>query len=186
LQIFGKHNMQNMAGAQQVCQLMGIDKQQFMEAISSFKGASKRLEKLAGTEDKALFKDFAHAPSKVTATVQAVKNQYPERKLIACLELHTYSSLNATFIKDYQHTLDKADTAIVFYSPDAVAIKRLEKIEKNQIIKAFGKKDLIVFTNPAELKDALDKTNFNNSNLLLMSSGNYGGLDLKKLSGRFR
>jgi len=186
LKIFGKHNLQNLAGAQWVCQLMGIDKEQFIEAISSFNGASKRLEKLAESKNRVLFKDFAHSPSKVLATVNAVKAQFPKRKLIACLELHTYSSLNATFLKDYVGTLQNADKAVVFYSPDAVAIKGLEKIDKEQILKAFKREDLIVFTDPLAFKHFIDNENFENSSLLLMSSGNYGGLNLDELALRFR
>ncbi len=186
LKIFGKHNLQNLAGAQWVCQLMGIDKEQFIEAISSFNGASKRLEKLAEFKNRVLFKDFAHSPSKVLATVNAVKAQFPKRKLIACLELHTYSSLNATFLKDYVGTLQNADKAVVFYSPDAVAIKGLEKIDKEQILKAFKREDLIVFTDPLAFKHFIDNENFENSSLLLMSSGNYGGLNLDELALRFR
>ena len=128
LQIFGKHNMQNLAGAQWICQLMGVDQNSFLEAISSFSGASKRLEKLAENNNSVLFKDFAHSPSKVQATVNAVKSQYPGKKLLACLELHTYSSLNATFLKDYKDTLNQADEAVVFYSPHAVSIKELEEV----------------------------------------------------------
>ncbi len=186
IQIFGDHNMQNLAGAQWVCQLMGVDNSQFLEAISSFAGASKRLEKIAGSNHAALFKDFAHSPSKVLATVKAVKNQFPERKLIACLELHTYSSLNPTFIKDYKDTLALAEQAIVYYSQKAVAIKKLAPISKEDIKAAFNRDDLMVFTNSEEFTAFINQMNFQNSNLLLMSSGNYGGLDLKKLRSRFR
>jgi len=111
--IFGGHNLNNLAGAKWVCQNMGVDEADFYEAIASFKGASKRLEKIAESNNKVAYKDFAHSPSKVAATTKAVKNQYPDRKLIACLELHTYSSLNAAFLKEYQGALDAADIAVV-------------------------------------------------------------------------
>jgi len=185
LQIFGDHNMQNLAGAQWICQLMGIDKSDFIEAIASFSGASKRLEKLGENDTSVLFKDFAHSPSKVKATVDAVKLQYPNRQLIACLELHTYSSLNAEFLKDYKDTLKQADEAVVFYSPHAVAIKGLEKITEKQIFEAFQKEGLHVFINPTDFKEFIYNKKVENSSLLLMSSGNYGGLDLNDLARRF-
>lgn len=185
LHIFGEHNMQNLAGAQWVCQLIGIDKNEFLEAISSFTGASKRLEKLAENSQGVLFKDFAHSPSKVQATVQAVKSQYPKKKLVACLELHTYSSLNASFLKDYKGTLDQADEAIVFYSPHAVSIKGLTEISEEQIKVAFQKEGLLVFTEPKEFQQFILQKELDHTALLMMSSGNYGGLDLNKLATRF-
>ncbi|MDP3311822.1 UDP-N-acetylmuramate--L-alanine ligase [Lutibacter sp.] len=181
LEVFGKHNLQNLAGAKWICQHMGIMEEDFYEAISSFKGANKRLEKIAENKTVTIFKDFAHSPSKVEATTKAVKNQFPERYLIACLELHTYSSLNADFLKEYKGTLNKADKAVVFYSPDAVEIKKLEKVTSEQIKSAFERDDLIVFTNPIEFQEFLFNQKLNNAVLLLMSSGNYGGLDFNKL-----
>ncbi len=185
LHIFGRHNMQNLAGAQWICQLMGVDNTKFLEAISSFTGASKRLEKLAENKHSVLFKDFAHSPSKVKATVNAVKSQYPNKKVIACLELHTYSSLNAQFLKDYQKTLDKADEAVVFYSPHAVSIKGLKEVTKQQIKEAFKKENLIVYTKPIDFQKFILEKEFTNTSLLMMSSGNYGGLDLNELARRF-
>jgi UDP-N-acetylmuramate: L-alanyl-gamma-D-glutamyl-meso-diaminopimelate ligase len=177
IEVFGRHNLNNLEGARWVCQLMGIDADDFYEAISTFTGASKRLEKIAETDSCVAYKDFAHSPSKVSATTQAVKNQYPERKLIACLELHTYSSLNPEFISQYKGALNAADTAIVFYSPHAVMIKCLQEIKQEQIEEAFGRKDLTVFTNPADFKTNLYAQDFKETSLLLMSSGKYGGLD---------
>jgi UDP-N-acetylmuramate: L-alanyl-gamma-D-glutamyl-meso-diaminopimelate ligase len=181
LEIFGKHNLQNLEGAKWICQLIGIQEEDFYEAITSFKGANKRLEKLAENSKTVIFKDFAHSPSKVKATTNSVKEQYPKRKLLACLELHTYSSLNPKFLTEYKGALDKADEAIVFYSPKAVAIKKLNEINKNQIFEAFNRKDLHIFTNPKEFSDYLMKQNLDNTALLLMSSGNYGGLEFDKL-----
>lgn len=181
IEVFGDHNLNNLSGAKWICQNMGIDEAEFYEAIASFKGASKRLEKIAETNNAVAYKDFAHSPSKVQATTQAVKKQYPNKKLIACLELHTYSSLNAEFLTQYQGALDAADVAVVFYSPDAVAIKKLEEISKEQIETAFKRDDLIVYTNPEEFKSFLVVQEFDDSVLLLMSSGNYGGLDFDEV-----
>ena len=181
IEIFGKHNLNNLAGAKWICQQMGIDESDFYEAISTFQGASKRLEKIAESETCIAFKDFAHSPSKVSATTQAVKNQYPNRKLIACLELHTYSSLNPEFLSEYKGALDFADKAVVFYSPHAVEIKKLKAISSQQIADAFQRDDLIIYTNPEEFKTFLFSQEFNNTSLLLMSSGNYGGLDFDEV-----
>ncbi|MBE7648045.1 UDP-N-acetylmuramate--L-alanine ligase [Tenacibaculum finnmarkense] len=179
LEIFGEHNLQNIAGAKWICQHMGIDEDEFYEAIASFKGASKRLEKIAENKNSVIFKDFAHSPSKVKATTTAVKNQYKERTVLACLELHTYSSLNAEFLKEYKGALAKADKAVVFYSPDAVKIKQLEAVTEQQIATAFERDDLIIYTNPTDFKEFLFNQNLENTALLLMSSGNYGGLDFE-------
>ncbi|HZW76975.1 MAG TPA: Mur ligase family protein [Flavobacteriaceae bacterium] len=181
LEIFGKHNLNNLEGARWVCQLMGIDADDFYEASSTFKGAGKRLEKIAETSNSVAYKDYAHSPSKVDATTRAVKAQYPNRKLIAVLELHTYSSLSPGFLKEYRGTLDAADKAIVFYSPKAVMIKQLEAIKQEQIEEAFDREDIVVFTNPADLMTYLYTQNFKDSTLLFMSSGNYGGLDLHEV-----
>ena len=183
IEVFGAHNLNNLAGAKWICQNMGVDEAEFYEAIASFKGASKRLEKIAEGKGKVAYKDFAHSPSKVSATTKAVKNQYPDRKLVACLELHTYSSLNAEFLKEYEGALDAADVAVVFYSPDAVKIKQLEEVSYNQIANSFKRDDLIIYTNPAEFKEFLFRQNFDNSALLLMSSGNYGGLNFDEIKG---
>ncbi|MDI1257296.1 MAG: Mur ligase family protein [Flavobacterium sp.] len=186
IEVFGAHNLNNLAGAKWICQNMGIDEAAFYEAIASFKGASKRLEKIAENKFNVAYKDFAHSPSKVAATTKAVKEQYPDRKLIACLELHTYSSLNPEFLKEYQGALDAADVAVVFYSPDAVKIKQLKEVSAEQIGKAFNREDLIIYTNPAAFKEYLFHLKYDTEGiaLLLMSSGNYGGLnfdDIKQL-----
>ena len=181
VEIFGKHNLNNLAGAKWICQQMGIDENDFYEAISTFQGASKRLEKIAETEKSIAYKDFAHSPSKVLATTNALKNQYPNRKLIACLELHTYSSLNPEFLKEYKGALDAADVAVVFYSPHAVEIKKLKAISSEQIANAFQRENLIIFTNPTAFKTFLFSQKFNETSLLLMSSGDYGGLDFDEL-----
>ncbi len=183
LEIFGNHNLENLAGAKWICQHMGIDEDDFYEAIASFNGASKRLEKIAESTATVVFKDFAHSPSKVAATTTAVKEQYKNRTLLACLELHTYSSLNAEFLAEYKGALDAADKAVVFYSPDAVAIKQLDAVTAEQIANAFEREDLIIFTDSTEFKEFLYAQDFKDTALLLMSSGNYGGLDFDALKG---
>ena len=181
LEIFGKHNLNNLAGAKWICQHMGVDEDDFYEAIATFRGASKRLEKLAEKNSSLIFKDFAHSPSKVKATTAAVKEQYGNKKLVACLELHTYSSLNSEFLNEYSGSLEDADEALVFYSPEAIANKKLEAVSEDQIRNAFQKKNLEVFTNPEDFKNALQQLELKNSVLLMMSSGNYGGLEMDEL-----
>lgn len=183
IEVFGKHNLNNLAGAKWICQHMGIDEDDFYEAIATFKGASKRLEKIAESTTSVAYKDFAHSPSKVEATTKAVKEQYKNRTLVACLELHTYSSLNAEFLKEYKGALDAADVAVVFYSPHAVEIKKLDAVTHEQIAKAFERDDLIIYTNPDDFKSYLFSQDFKDKALLLMSSGNYGGLDFDAIKG---
>jgi UDP-N-acetylmuramate: L-alanyl-gamma-D-glutamyl-meso-diaminopimelate ligase len=181
LEIFGAHNLNNLSGAKWICQQMGIDEDDFYEAIATFKGASKRLEKIAENADTVIYKDFAHSPSKVAATTKAVKDQYNTRTVVACLELHTYSSLNAEFLKEYEGALKAADKAVVFYSPHAVKIKKLDAVSHAQISDAFNREDLIIYTNPEDFKTFLFNQDLNNKALLLMSSGNYGGLDFDEV-----
>ena len=183
LQVFGRHNLNNLAGAKWICQQMGIDEADFYEAMAGFKGASRRLELLGSRGNSLIYKDFAHSPSKVRATTRAVREQYPDHHLIACLELHTYSSLNGDFLREYAHSLEEADTALVFYIPESLAIKKLDQLEPSEIKAAFGREDLSVFTQTKDLKDFLETHPMQDSVLLLMSSGNYGGLDLKQLIG---
>ncbi|MEP0212325.1 MAG: Mur ligase family protein, partial [Cellulophaga sp.] len=178
IEVFGKHNLSNLAGAKWICQNIGIDEDDFYEAIATFKGASKRLEKIAESKTCVAYKDFAHSPSKVAATTKAVKEQYANRKLIAFLELHTYSSFNPEFLKEYKGALDAADVAVVFYIPESVAIKKLDPVSPQQIKDAFKRDDLQILTNAAAFKDLVNKQDYNNSVVLFMSSGNYGGLDL--------
>ena len=181
LEIFGKHNLSNLAGAKWVCQHMGVDEEDFYEAIASFKGASKRLQKIKESGDFIVFKDFAHSPSKVNASLKAVKEQFQGKKIIACLELHTFSSLNEDFITEYKNSLDAADEAIVFYSLEAVTHKNLKPISSAIITSVFGRDDLRIITETADLENYLKTSNFDNSVLLFMSSGNYGGIDLEQL-----
>jgi UDP-N-acetylmuramate: L-alanyl-gamma-D-glutamyl-meso-diaminopimelate ligase len=181
IEVFGAHNLNNLAGAKWICQHMGIDEDDFYEAVATFKGASKRLEKIVESKSTVVFKDFAHSPSKVMATTKAVREQFPEKKLIACLELHTFSSLNPEFLKEYEKSLDPSDEAVVFFSPEALEIKKMQPISKDQIRESFDKKDLIVYTTPQEFKEHLQNLDYSNAVLLLMSSGNYGGLDFEEI-----
>lgn len=183
IEVFGKHNLSNLAGAKWICQNMGVDEGDFFEAIASFKGASKRLEKIAEGRTSVAFKDFAHAPSKVTATTRAVREQYPDRKLIACLELHTYSSFNPEFLKEYKGAMDSADIAAVFYLPESVKIKGLKEVSPEQIRQAFDCGNLNIFTDAGTFHEFVYGQDYAGSVLLLMSSGNYGGLDLEEVKG---
>ncbi len=182
LEIVGSHNMSNLAGAKWICQHMGVDEDDFYEAMASFKGASKRLEKIAEKENTLVFKDFAHSPSKVKATTRAVREQFPLRKLYACLELHTFSSLSPQFINLYKNTLDLADEAVVFYSPEALVQKKMTPISEEAIREAFQKENLIVFTDVVDFQQYLQHLEYPNSVILLLRSGTYGGLDFDKIS----
>ncbi|WP_100075303.1 UDP-N-acetylmuramate--L-alanine ligase [Chryseobacterium camelliae] len=180
LSVFGAHNLLNMEGARHICRQLGVMDEDFYEAIMSFKGASKRLEKVERTDNGILYKDFAHAPSKVKATVKAFKEQFKKEKTYGFLELHTYSSLNAVFLEQYDHAMDGLDEAVVFYSEDALKIKRMEPISPELIREKFKNEFLKVFTNAEDLHaywNTLDKTQ---GVYLMMSSGNFGGLDLAK------
>lgn len=184
LQIFGRHNMQNVFAAWQVCRALKVDEDVFLNSITAFKGASRRLEKIAGNRDRevAVFKDFAHSPSKLQATVAAVKEQFPSRKLVACMELHTFSSLSKIFFSHYKGCMDKADVAVVYFNPKAVEHKKLEPITADMIYEAFGRKDLKVYNDSRLLVEDLKKMSWQNTNLLWMTSGNFDGVDEKKLA----
>lgn len=180
LEVFGQHNINNISGAKWVCQNMGIDEDDFFDAITSFKGASKRLEKLYDKGTTVVYKDFAHSPSKVKATMKAVREQYPNKQLVACLELHTYSSLNADFLSEYKGSLEAADQAVVFYSLDALKIKRMPEITSEQMKTAFELPALTTYTNADDFKTYIKALDLKDSVLLFMSSGDYGGLDLNE------
>ena len=184
LKIFGDHNLLNFNGARAVCQRLGIGDELFFQAMSQFKGASKRLELLAENDTCSVYKDFAHAPSKVQATIQAVKQQFPERELIACLELHTYSSLNENFLSHYKGTMDLADKSIVYFNRHALKIKKLPDLEPAQIIDGFSNKNLEVFNSSTELIHRIEQEDWKNKNLLMMSSGDFDGVDLISLAKR--
>lgn len=182
LQVFGHHNMQNMEGARLICEAMGVETEQFYQAIASFSGASKRLERIAYNQDCTVFKDFAHSPSKLQATIEAVKEQFPNRHLIACMELHTFSSLNLKFMEEYQHTMDLADTAVIFFSHHALQLKRLPVFSSKDVGNAFKKNDIMIFTNKDKLVNFIKERTMKDTNLLMMSSGTFDGLDLAALA----
>ena len=171
----------NMEGARLICEELEISEQDFYTAIQSFTGASKRLELLDKNEHTTIFKDFAHSPSKLKATTAAVKAQFTNRELVACMELHTFSSLNQEFLAEYAGAMDTADTAIVYFNPKTLAHKKLATITTEQVKNAFKRDDLIVYDSPEKLNSDLLATNWKNKNLLLMSSGNFGGIDLEVL-----
>ncbi|MEE4260974.1 MAG: Mur ligase family protein [Bacteroidales bacterium] len=181
LKVFGKHNMMNLGGARLVCKSMGISENDFDEAISGFEGTSNRLELIERNDRFILYKDFAHAPSKVKATINAVKEQYADYELIACLELHTFSSLNKDFLSQYEGSFKMADKGCTYYNPHTVEMKKLEYISPNDIKEAFGKKDLEVFTDSAQMAEWLRETGEGKKVILMMSSGNFNGIDFKKL-----
>jgi UDP-N-acetylmuramate: L-alanyl-gamma-D-glutamyl-meso-diaminopimelate ligase len=192
LQVFGRHNLQNLEGARHVCHLLGIGDKEFYSAIGTFHGAAKRLEKLAEVPGRVVFKDFAHSPSKLKATLDAVREQFPQRRLVACMELHTYSSLSEGFIDQYAGCMDAADSAIVFYDPHAVQLKKLPPIPIERVKRAFAREDLIVHNDPiavmGEVRKGIgggERLPPEGAVLLMMSSGNFGGLDLQALSEAF-
>lgn len=185
LEIFGRHNMQNLAGAMQVCKLLGVHEKDFLLSMVSFKGAAKRQEYIGGTAYHDVYLDFAHAPSKVRATVEAFRQQFSNRKLIACLELHTFSSLNEAFLPQYRDSLKLAHTAIVFYDPEVIRHKNLPMITPSQVREAFGRTDLIVLQKKEDLEPEILKQKEENTLLLIMTSGNFSGIDIRGLAGRF-
>ncbi|HVD97120.1 MAG TPA: Mur ligase family protein [Cytophagaceae bacterium] len=182
LQVFGKHNMRNISGAKAICNKVGITDEMFYQAIRSFKGAANRLEVLNKNYSTVVFKDFAHAPSKVKATTNAVKKQFERKDLVAVLELHTFSSLNKEFLTQYKDTFKAADIPIVYFNPETLKHKKLQEISEKDVMESFNSKDLKVFTDSQKLSEYLTNLDWNNKNLLLMSSGNFGGLDVKKLA----
>ncbi len=181
LAIFGDHNLMNLTGARLVCNQIAVSDEQFYQAIQSFKGAAKRLELVKKNNETAVYKDFAHSPSKLKATTQAVKKQFPNRELIACMELHTFSSLNEDFLNQYKGSMELADQAIVYFNPHTIEHKKLKAITEEQVKKAFGGDNIKVYTNSKALLEDLLKMNFENRNLLMMSSGNFDGIDFKDL-----
>ncbi len=183
LMVFGRHNLMNMNGARWICRELGITDETFLSAIQSFKGASKRLEFVAGNSSVSVYKDFAHAPSKVKATLHAVREQYPGKNVVACLELHTYSSLSKEFLSHYLHSLDEADVQLVYFNPHAIQLKRLPPLSPEQVKEGFGNSGLSVFTDSKALQENLLNMDWHNSVLLLMSSGDYDGMDIARFAG---
>ena len=185
LLIFGTHNLQNLAGAEWIGQLMGLVSSDFFEAIPSFKGVSKRLELIAKGSSNFFYRDFAHTPSKVKATSLAVKNQFKGKQITVCLELHAYSSLNSQFINEYAFSLEAADEVLIFYDPEELIEKNRAAISLEEIKKAFRHDSLSVFNQVSLLESNLLDRAFFNEVLVMMSSRNFGGIDLKAIQHRF-
>jgi len=182
IKIFGSHNFQNISAAKEVLKKIGISPEQFFQAISSFEGAAGRLEKVRENNSTVVYKDFAHAPSKVKATVKALKEIYPSRDLVACLELYTYSSLNKKFIPQYKDSLKAAQVPVVYFNPEKVKAKNLDPLSEAEIKSAFNNSGLRVFDNPGQLEEFLRQQSWKNKNLLMMSSGNFGGISIPQLA----
>jgi UDP-N-acetylmuramate: L-alanyl-gamma-D-glutamyl-meso-diaminopimelate ligase len=176
LKIFGPHNLQNLIGAMRLAEAIGIQSTDFLNAMSDFTGAGKRLQKVSEIADFVMYKDFAHSPSKLKATTNAIKHQYPNRKVVACMELHTFSSLKKEFLPHYKNAMEKADVAIVYYSPEVVKHKKLEPISMEQVLDGFGG-NVLVMIDTAEVLAFINAQNWQNSVLLMMSSGNFDGID---------
>ena len=184
LEVFGQHNLLNMQAARLVCEALDINTADFYKYITTFKGAARRLELVGKNDNATIFKDFAHSPSKLTATIDAVKAQFPDRKLVACIELHTFSSLNKEFLNEYAGTMNKADEAIVFIDRKTFEQKKIEPYPAEAVKDAFANDKLLFFNQPAELLKYLEALNINNTNLLMMSSGNFGGINLVELKNK--
>ncbi|GHV43205.1 peptidoglycan synthetase [Bacteroidia bacterium] len=181
LKVFGEHNLQNIEAAHIVCRQLGVSDDKFYETIKNFKGASNRLQKIAETLYGVAYKDFAHSPSKLRATVRAVRTQYPDRQLVACMELHTFSSLTADFLPEYRDCMRAADVAFVYYNPEVVEHKRLVTLSPQKVAAAFGG-NVQVFTDSKTMQNELRKIDYHNTALLLMSSGNFDGINLTKFA----
>ena len=179
--IFGKHNMANLNAARLACREVGVSDAQFYDAIRTFKGASKRLELVCKDSNTVVYKDFAHSPSKLNATIGAVREQYPDWHLVACMELHTFSSLSKEFLVQYAHVMDAADDAIIFFDHHAVAHKKLPPITAEMVYDAFARRDLRIFNETAPLQEALLNVLNPKTVFLLMSSGNFGGIVFEEL-----
>lgn len=184
IRVFGHHNLQNLNGAMQICRMVGISDEGFYSAIGSFEGASKRLEIVARRNQGIVFKDFAHSPSKLKATSSAVKRQFPQHRIVACMELHTFSSLNYAFLEQYAHSMDEPDVAIVYFNPHTIAHKRLDPISVDDVKKAFQREDLIVLTDASLVEMILMESDWEKTHLLWMTSGNFDGLDIADLALR--
>jgi len=184
MEVFGQHNLQNMNGARLICQQLGINNHTFFLAMQSFKGAAKRLQLLAKNNTTNIYLDFAHSPSKLQATINAMKQQFEQRNLVAVMELHTFSSLNKDFLPQYKNTMDEADEAIVFFNPEVLKYKKLPAITEDEVFKAFDREDLKVMTNSQTLYQYLCDRNYKDKNLLIMTSGNFSGLNIQDMANK--
>lgn len=181
IQVFGKHNLMNMYAAMLATEKVGISNEDFLVSMQSFKGASKRLELVKKTDSVSVYKDFAHSPSKLKATIEAVKDWFPNRELVACMELHTFSSLTSEFLQQYKGTMDKADVSMVYYNKHAIELKRLPDLNKQDVYEAFDKQGLKVYTDVKDMLTDLHKIEMKDVCILMMSSGNFDGIDLNNI-----
>ena len=179
--VFGHHNLLNLTAARLACRQVGVTDEQFDEAIATFEGASKRLELVKKNDTCAVYKDFAHAPSKLRATIHAMREQYPDRRLVACMELHTFSSLTQEFLQQYAHSMDEADVRYVYFSQHALQLKKLPPLDPDEVKKAFGG-NIEVFTDSAAMVAKVKAMEWKGANLLMMSSGNFDGIDFNQLA----
>ncbi len=180
LKIFGAHNLQNLMGAMNICKEIGITESDFLNSMSDFTGAGKRLQKIVETEHFVMFKDFAHSPSKLKATTKAVKEQFPDRNVIACMELHTFSSLNKNFLPLYENAMEKADKALVYFNPEVVKHKKLDVLSTDFVKECFGK-DVTISQKTDEVLNFIHDNLSNKTVLLMMSSGNFDGINYEDL-----
>lgn len=182
LRIFGKHNMQNLNAAYLACHELGITDIQFSQAMGNYNGAAKRLQTIAETAQSKAFLDFAHSPSKLKATLEAVREQYPQHLIVACMELHTFSSLNADFLPQYNHSMNDADIACVYYNPKVILHKQLPAITPEDVKQGFHRDDLHVFTDNEVMQQFLRNCSFQKSILLIMTSGNFSGINIPQFA----
>jgi UDP-N-acetylmuramate: L-alanyl-gamma-D-glutamyl-meso-diaminopimelate ligase len=182
VQLFGEHNLQNVNAAREVLKKMGLDEERIYKALTDFRGASKRMELVLEKGSFRFYKDFAHAPSKLMATTRALKSKYPNSELVACMELHTFSSLNKDFLPNYDGCMESADKAYIYFSPEVVAHKKLDPISKEDVLRAFGKGNITVFTNSSDLLAEIERDSWENKTLVMMSSGNFDGVDFAELA----
>lgn len=180
--IFGEHNLKNISAARLVCKNIGINSSDFLNSLSNFRGAARRLELFASNDSTSIYWDFAHSPSKLKATIDAVCSRYPNRKLVACMELHTFSSLNKSFLAQYANTMDEADFPMVYFNPHTIEHKKLDNITPDMVLRGFANENIAVFTDSDSLIIRLKEIDWSNKNLLLMSSGNFNGVDVRALA----
>jgi UDP-N-acetylmuramate: L-alanyl-gamma-D-glutamyl-meso-diaminopimelate ligase len=178
MRIFGRHNMENLQAAALACEQIGVSREDFYREIATFTGASNRLEFVDEIGDNVAYKDFAHSPSKLRATVNAVREHYPEKRLVACMELHTFSSLTADFLPHYEGCMAQADQAFVYFNPKVLEHKKLPVISAEEVRRAFGTENVEVFTDSQMLQARLRELEYNNTALLMMTSGNFDGVNI--------
>ncbi|HLP20235.1 MAG TPA: Mur ligase family protein [Chitinophagales bacterium] len=182
LKVFGEHNLQNIAGAKNVCNELGVFDEDFYKAIATFEGAANRLQFVGKNAETVIYKDFAHSPSKLKATVNAMKSQYKKATLVAVMELHTFSSLNKDFLEQYEGTMEEADVPVVFLDKETFEHKKMPLLKESFVKDSFGNQQLNIFTSKEELEAFLLELDWTNTNLLLMTSGSFGGMNIEEVA----